>query len=230
MFPLLDRNIPHVEDKILSYMEYKELATSMLVCKEWCQKARPFLYEWFATIQRKEEKVPLQMAVIGGYDHLVAFFLRDKEVDVNETSQTGRTALMEAAIFGKERITRMLLEREDIDINLKTSNGYCAALFSAAACGRAGVVKILLERPDILVNDRSIIFGHTALIEAVCHRGTSVIEELLKHPDIDVNIQDADGETALSLAKRNFQLRKETTEDFLNKKKIIKMLEEKNAM
>ena len=124
----------------------------------------------------------------------------------------------------------MLLEREDIDINLKTSNVYCAALFSAAACGRAGVVKILLERPDILVNDRSIIFGHTALIEAVCHRGTSVIEELLKHPDIDVNIQDADGETALSLAKRNFQLRKETTEDFLNKKKIIKMLEEKNAM
>ena len=59
-------------------------------------------------------------------------------------------------------------------------------------------------------------------------REASAIEELLKHPDIDVNIQDAEGETALSLAKRNFW--EDTTEDFLNKKIIIKMLEEKNAM
>ena len=222
MFPLLDRNIPHVEQKILSYLGPKELATSMLVCMEWYQKARPFLYEWYATIQRENEKVPLQMAIISGYDHLVPYFLRDKQVNINESCKwTGWTALMEATFLGEESITRMLLEREDIDINTKTEYG-TTALSLAAAHGRAGVVKILLERPDILVNDRCT-FGYTALMEAAKVRQASVVEELLKHPDIDVYSH------AVSYAKMPLH-RKETTEDSLNRKKIIKMFEERNAM
>ena len=34
MFPLLDRNLPHVEEKILSYLEPKDLAAAMVVSKQ----------------------------------------------------------------------------------------------------------------------------------------------------------------------------------------------------
>ena len=106
MFPLLDRNIPHVEHKIISYLDLKDLAATMLVCNEWYQKAWPILYEWYATIQRKNKDVPLHMAILNGYYHLIAFFLRDKQVNVNETREwSGYTALMQAAIRGEERIT-----------------------------------------------------------------------------------------------------------------------------
>ena len=119
MFPLLDRNLPDVEENILSYLQPKDLAASMLVCKEWCQRAKPFLYKCYAYIQRKNGDVPLQTAVISGYEHLVAFFLHEKQVDVNEISKkTGMTALMEAACNGKDQIAKMLLGREEIDVNL----------------------------------------------------------------------------------------------------------------
>ena len=87
MFPLLDRNLPHVEEKILSYLEPKGLATAMLVSKQWYQRAKPLLCEWYAYIQRKNGDVPLQTAVAHGYDHLVAFFLQKKQTKVNEISK-----------------------------------------------------------------------------------------------------------------------------------------------
>ena len=229
MFPLLDRNIPHVEDKILSYLDPKGLTNSMLVCKEWCQKVRPFRYEWYATILREKGKIPLQIAVIRRYDQLISFFLRDKQVNVNETNKwDGYTALMEAAIHGQERITRLLLEREDIEVNIRSKYHGCTALSLAAGHGHAGVVKILLERPNILVNDRGA-FGYTALMEAAMMREASAVEELLKHPNIDVNIKDNNGHTALSNTRGKYQRLSNTTLDIeqsLNKEKIIKMLEE----
>ena len=231
MFPLLNRNIPHVEEKILSYLDTKSLAASMLVCKEWCRKASPFLYECYATIQRKEGTVPLQMAVANGHNHLVAFFLRDKQVNVNEMAKTyGCTALMDAAILGKERVTRMLLEREDIDINMKSRHSGHTALSLAANYGQARTVKVLLKRRDILVNS-CCKNGETALILAARMMKASVVKELLNHPDIDVNIQDQWGRTALSYAKmemeNTFDL---NSEELLNREEIIKMLEERSAM
>ena len=110
MFPLIDRNLPHVEEKILSYLEPKDLAAAMVVSKQWYQRAKPFLCEWYAYIQRKNGEVPLQTAVADGYDHLVAFFLRKKQVNVNEISKKTKTnALMEAARYGRDLIAKMLL-------------------------------------------------------------------------------------------------------------------------
>ena len=228
MFPTLDRNIPHVEDKILSCLKPKDLATSMLVCREWCQKAKPFLYKWYATIQRKKGLIPLHEAINSCYDHLAAFLIKDKRVNVDETSFYG-TALMTAAFYSKGRITKMLLEREDIDINKKCENpGHvalhlaasrgCTALHIAASRGHASIVKMLLERKDVLVNARCKQ-GRTALIVAAIEGHANVVEELLQHPDIDVNMQDIYGQTALSCAKmfgRNHTV-------------VIKMLEESNA-
>ena len=234
MFPLLNRNIPHVEDKILSYLEPKGLLTSMLVCREWCQKARPFLFEWYANyaiIQRKKGRVPLQMAIIDGYDHLVAFLLQDEQVDVNETSKwpmLGRTALMEAIIHGKDRITRILLEREDTDVLMESRYHGDTALSVAAAHGNAGAVKMLLARPLIGINDCSLN-GDSALIKAVIAGEASVVEELLKHPGINVNIRDTSGYTALSHAKMEINGTWGTMCTSATRRKIIKLLEDRNA-
>ena len=71
MFPLLNRNLPHVEETILSYLGPKELGQSALVCKDWYQKTKLVLCRWYVATQRGEGKVPLIEAIRGGYDHLV---------------------------------------------------------------------------------------------------------------------------------------------------------------
>ena len=243
MFPLLDRNLPHVEEKILSYLEPKGLATAMLVSKQWYQRAKPLLCEWYAYIQRKNGDVPLHMAVAHGYDHLITFFLQDERYDINEIcSHTGKTALMEAALSGNYRITKMLLGRDDIDVNMVSNQGQYAishahsdkllhtyirrnALQLAARNGHAGIVKLLVERGDTDVKAALGPFGNIALIEGVMHMHASVVEEILKHPDIDVNMAGGNGCSPLSLAK-DLPVWPTTLK---GRQKIIAMLEERSA-
>ena len=218
-----------MEEKILSYLDTKSLSASMLVCKEWCQKAKPFLCEWYATIQRKKKGLPLERAVNSGYHHLVAFFLRDKQFKVNEISEgLGWTTLMMAVICRwNKAIIRMLLDREDIDVNIKSRHCGLTALSLAAKYGHVGTVKILIKRQDILVNS-CCNDGDTALILAALKMKASVVKELLNHPDIDVNIQDQYGRTALSYAK--MQNNVNALEEPLRREEIIKMLVKKNAL
>ena len=227
MFPLLDRNIiPHVTDMILSYLESKDLAASMLVCREWCQKAKPFLYDRFIILQQKEGFSPLQEAVIYGYDHLVGYLLENYLDIVNEFNHIGWTALMVAAFKGRKKITRMLLEREDIDVNIKSRWTGRSALSLAASQGRAGVVKMLLARREIHVNSCDDL-GITVLMQACREMRVSVVEELLKHPDTDVNLRDINGVTALSHTKKLLDY---NTGNSLSVWKIIEMLKERNAI
>ena len=227
MFPLLDRNIPHVTDMILTYLESTDLAASMLVCKEWCRKAKPLLYDRFITSQRKEGFSPLQQAVIFNYDRLVGYLLDNYQDVVNETSTfSAWTALMRAAFKGREKITRMLLDTEGIDVNIKARWTGRSALSLAALHGRAGVVKILLARRDIHVNDCDNL-GSTALMLACREMHVSVVEELLKDPDINVNLRDAFGVTALSHTKK---LLDHNTGNSFNVWNIITMLKERNAI
>ena len=231
MFPLLDRNLPHVEEKILSYLESKDLAAAMVVSKQWYQRAKPFLCEWYAYIQRKNGDVPLRTAIVHGHDHLVAFFLLKRQINVNEISKkTGRNALMEAARDGKDQIAKMLLGRGDIDVNMYSEDTFLldryTALQLATRYGRAGFVKLLVERMDTDVNTRGP-FGHTALILAVTYGKVCAMEELLKHPMIDVNIEDDYGSTALTAAKLIRSVGAYYNET--QAQKVIKLLEENGA-
>ena len=239
MFPQLDRNIPHVEEYILSYLQPKDLAASMLVSKEWSQRAKPLLCKCYAYIQRKNGNIPLQSAVIDGYEHLVAFFLQEKQINVNEISKrTGMTALMEVACNGKDQIAKMLLGREDIRVNMHSfkNNSPYPALHLAALYGHVGVVKLLVERSDIDVNSRGQ-YGSTALILALRNGQEGAVEELLKCPKIDVNVGDKDGLTALSMAKHYLahfnEMRplEEKAQKIVEKlEKLIEILEKRNAI
>ena len=108
MFPLLNnRNLHHVERKILSYLGHMDLVWAAFVCKRWYQ-----------AIEKKEGRNIVLWAVINGCEHLVEFILGDDSLNVNEYAidWTG-TALMYAATNGQERIVRLLLERKDILVN-----------------------------------------------------------------------------------------------------------------
>ena len=230
MFPLLNRNLPHVEDKILSYLGPKDAASLMLVCREWCQKARPHVYKWYSILLRRKGYIPLQMAILQGYDHLVAYLLADKEVNVNERYTNGPTALMTAVKYKNERIVRMLLEREDTDVNIISKTGFRmskTALSMAAIYNLPGMVRMLLGRTDILVNTR-LSGGWTALMRAANMRHARVCEELLKCPDIDVNIKENGGDTALSFVCEEEKY--SNVERSLKSRKIMKMLLDKNAI
>ena len=86
MFPLMERNIPHVGDKILSYLDIIDLAASSLMCREWSSKVTPLLNNCFGPKQRENGRVPLIHAVELGHVDLVAHLVKDHELDVNESS------------------------------------------------------------------------------------------------------------------------------------------------
>ena len=151
MFPLLERNIPHIEEKILSYLEPRDLAASRLVCRKWSCKAKPFLYDWFGRQNRNKGRVPLIVATTHGYVDLVAYFLSDEHLDVNEHYARQWTALLWAVHLGLVEIVKLLLQREDIDVNASESTGK-TPLIEAAFMGNASIAELLLHHPDININ------------------------------------------------------------------------------
>ena len=251
MFPLIDQSVPHVEERILSYLEPRDLAASMLVCRLWYNRTKPFIFHQYMATQRREGEVPLCAAAYNGHLHMVAFLLRDKHLDVNETwnklrprpcpghdcTRHGMTALMEAAIAGHQGIIRLLLEREDIDVNVRApfsdrAIGY-TALTWAAKHGHAKIVRMLLGRKDLEVNVATPIADRTPLMEAIRYGHMEVAELLLRHPAVNVNHKDKmGGLTALSYAKAKDKTNKRTKKRKVNLKikKVIAMLEKKNAI
>ena len=170
MFPLLDRNLPHVEETILSYLSPRELEQSALVCKAWYHKTQIPLCQWYVVTQRSEGLVPLIEAARSGYDHLVYYLLKDKNTLVNEVPKYRRkwprwdaiiqkyvrspgttTALIEAAIQGNDKIVELLMKRDDIDINKADHQGR-TALYMATLKNNWAIAKQLLQRKDIVVN------------------------------------------------------------------------------
>ena len=216
MFPLLDRNLPHVEETILAYMGLRDLQQSALVCKEWYHKTKNLLCQWYVLKQRSKGEVPLIEAAGDGYDHLVYYLLKDNNTLVNEEIKYKRrwdffyeryvrvpditTALLEAVIQGNDRIVELLMKREDVEINKADHHGR-TALYFATLIKNWAIVKQLLQRKDIVVNGGK--FGKTPLIEAAACGMEDIVELLLERSDIDVNEVDKHGQTSLMRAIKN---------------------------
>ena len=90
------------------------------------------------------------------------------------------TCLMWAAENGHEAVVRLLLEKEDVDINAKDNEGM-TSLLQAVRCGKDAVARLLLKRVDIDINAKNKE-GKTA-IEVISEgqfRGWSELEDLLQ--------------------------------------------------
>ncbi|CAD6570009.1 MAG: hypothetical protein ASARMPREDX12_003269 [Alectoria sarmentosa] len=141
---------------------------------------------------------------IDNYVPAMTVLLHHQDVDVNaidnfESTDRPRAALSYAAMHGHGRIVELLLEREDIDVNIRDERHNMTPLMFAIATGREAVLKILLKHKDI-VTDKQYPRGGTALHWAsdLGHRGG--VQTLLERGDFDADRESKMGETPLSTA------------------------------
>jgi ankyrin repeat protein len=150
----------------------------------------------------------------GGYDgttplilgsrfpDVVKLLLDQQGIDVNsrENSDDLRTALIEAVCDNCVESAKLLLEREDININIPDSEGW-TALHWACHEMTPEVVDLLLGRNDIDLNPRDVVNWKTPLAFA-CRidncRNIPIIRSLLSHRNTDPNILNINGDSILA--------------------------------
>lgn len=117
------------------------------------------------------------------------------KIDVNGTSKSGRTLLMEAANKGDTAMATFLLEN-GAEVNVTSNYGW-TPLLEAAIKGHTQIVKLLVDH-KAEVNAQQLA-GYSALSLAAAH-GHKEIAEILLNNGADVNIKDKAGMTALDRA------------------------------
>lgn len=132
---------------------------------------------------------PLLFAVHQCFTEGIKYLVQRQDVDVNENGYGG-TPLTRAIITKNKDIISMLLERHDIDTNLRSSDGN-TPLVTAITEGNEDIVKLLLERHDIDVNFCSSN-STTPLVIAIILQREGIVKLLLKKHEIDVNLHGSD--------------------------------------
>ena len=181
MFPLLNRNVPHVEQKILSYLEPDDLVMAAFVCKRW----------YLATGTTERHSILLRAVEIG-CQHLVTYILDDQQIKINE-SWPLRTPLYHAVINEQEQMVKLLLGRGNIDVNLNNP------LMWAAFTGNMEILQLLLNREDIAINNADV-YGTNALMNAAWKGHDKIVKDLLRRQDLDINAKNKAGDNAMMVA------------------------------
>ncbi|KAJ9644083.1 hypothetical protein H2199_003951 [Coniosporium tulheliwenetii] len=142
--------------------------------------------------------------------------------DLHAKDKDGRTALHEAASWGKVAVVRLLVEEGAVvrlllekgaDLHAKDKDGR-TALHEAARSEKEAVVRLLLEKgADLHAKDKD---GRTALHEAARSEKEAVVRLLLEK-GADLHAKDKDGKTALHEAARS------------EKEAVVRLLLEKGA-
>jgi len=120
---------------------------------------------------------------------------------ISQKRSMGNIPLWYAARYGKEKVVKRLLARDDIDPNERNIRAE-TALWWAALNGHEGVVKLLLGRADTDPN-LGDPYGRTPLWMAVADRHEGVVKILLERDDIWLNCLDDYNRTLLDLATQN---------------------------
>ena len=193
------------------------------------------------------ELTPLKSAILAEKLEMLKILLDSEKIIVNSELQG---YLNFAVQDGNPEIVKALLQRQDIDVNLKFEGN--TPLFTACNEDNPDVVELLLEREDIDINirdnngftpfilaclkgnievvklflEREDISHDLALVlHLACHVGQiEVVKVLLNHKNINVNAQDTDGRTPLFMACDSPIVTIET------KVKIVKMLLDKEGI
>ena len=111
----------------------------------------------------------------------------------------GWTPLIWAAMNGQEAVVRLLIERDDVDINAKDRDGRTPLIF-AVVNGHEAVARLLIERDDVDINAKDSI-GWTPLICAAKSGHEAVVRLLIERDDVDINARGGTyGQTPLIYA------------------------------
>ena len=99
-------------------------------------------------------------AYFGLSQHMAYFCMVEQYMD--QKDETDRTPLSWAAEYGHEPVVRMLIEREEVDINSKDNRYEKTPLSWAAEKGHEAVVQLLIKRDGVEINSRDMC-GRTFL-------------------------------------------------------------------
>ena len=121
--------------------------------------------------------------------------------DVNARDLDGDTSLSLAAARGQEAVVRLLIERDDIEVDLKGFYNRTPLLL-AAKNGHEAIVQLLIERDDVDINSKDKS-DQTPLSWAVENEHEAVVRLLLERDDVDINSKDEEGYTPFSWTARN---------------------------
>jgi ankyrin repeat protein len=163
-------------------------------------------------------QTPLSLGAGTGNEGVVQLLLKQDGVDLKSKDSSGYTPLL-AAIKGQhveERkgdrttfhynhnvrmrgaVVRLLLKRDDVELNAIGSHDQ-TALLMAASDGDADMVRLLLERGDVNPNVTDNR-GRTALAEAALQGHTDIVRALLERGGVNQSVIDEDGGTTLIYA------------------------------
>jgi len=146
----------------------------------------------------------LKTAISVGQTQIVKYLVGFKELDVNLcaakiTKDTPRCTccpsddnyggpfppLYLVAVYGHVEIVKLLLDRQDTEVNFRDDTRGLTALSIAAYAGHAEVVKLLLRNPRVNVNMGTK--KGTDLHEIVKEGNEEITRLFLNHPDVNVN-------------------------------------------
>lgn len=162
-------------------------------------------YNQDADAENGNHKRPLQIACYEGHEAVVSYLLGIANVDVN-AGIPGETPLCIAIERGPVSITRMLMQRPDIDLHLPIEHGG-TALHRAAGIRNSleracEISKILLQRKVLSVEARTVN-GDTPLSIAVLvapYGEVDLIDYLISQEGANVQTVNNQGETLLHSA------------------------------
>ncbi len=147
--------------------------------------------------QNEQGQTALAAAASQGQESTLKLLL-EAGANTQWQDQYGRTPLMQAAANGQVG-TLALLNRAGGNVNQQNQQGH-TALILAAANGHANTVAWLLLGSDAAVHHTLLNNGRNALHLASAAGHDDVVAQLLL-TDLDIGAKDADGQTALQLAK-----------------------------
>ncbi|KAF8421782.1 ankyrin repeat-containing domain protein [Tirmania nivea] len=134
-----------------------------------------------------------------GLDDLTKYYCEMGQADLHD--DTGRSPLSWAAGRGHQAVVKLLLERNDVDVDASDEDGQ-SPLSWAAKNGHEAVVQLLLERNDVDVNAKGK-GGRSPLSWAAENGHEAVVQLLLERNDVDVNTKNNSGQSPLSWAAEN---------------------------
>jgi ankyrin repeat protein len=147
---------------------------------------------------------PLHWAARDGQEAGVKELLKYPNAIADASSYRGLTPLFLAAANGHVGVVSRLLQRQDIDVDVKDSNFGQSPLWKAVDGGHVAVVQLLLGHPNVTVNSRNRPWGQTPLWRAAEHGHTAIVRLLLQRPEVDANAADSNyAQTPLQRATEN---------------------------
>ncbi|WP_166266676.1 ankyrin repeat domain-containing protein [Marinobacter caseinilyticus] len=141
-----------------------------------------------------EQGTPLARAALSGYDR-IAWYLLSQGAAPDLSGEQGLTPLMIAAREGHRRLAQLLLSA-GADVNATSADG-STPVFLAVLSGNLSVVKVLLAAGANVNVSRD---GRSLLMHTV-DGGDLLTAEVLLAAGADVDFEDAQGLTALDLAR-----------------------------